>query len=183
MIDKIKNTFLNKEKRIENLVSFLILLIITLIVINKILNTTNEETNEKVDFENEIGVELATGKEEIESTNLEKRLEDILSKISGVGDVSVLLTYRESGSLVPIYNINSNISTVEEKDTSGGSRITETESLQKDAITDSESNVIIEKNIMPVVEGAIITAVRCKRHFSKKQYNFSSRSCYRNCTT
>lgn len=160
MIDKIKKIFTNKEKRMENLVSFLIILIITLIVINKILN--NNEKKESDDFKNEIGVELAVEKEEITSTDLEKRLENILSKISGVGEVSVLLTYKESGSLVPIYNINSSISTIEEKDTSGGSRITETENMQKDVVKDSNSDIVTEKNVMPVVEGAIITATRSK---------------------
>ena len=90
--------------------------------------------------------------------NLENRLENILSKISGVGKVSVLLTYRESESLVPIYNINSSISTVEEKDTSGTSKLTETESLQKDVVTNSDSEIVTEKNIMPTIEGAIVTA-------------------------
>lgn len=161
MLDKIKNIFLNKEKRMENLISFLIILIITVIVINKILNNNDEsEFNKNINYDNEIGVELAKPKEEVLSTDLEKRLENILSKISGVGNVSVLLTYRESSSVVPIYNINSNISTIEEKDTSGGSRITETENLQKDIVKDSNSNVVIEKNVMPIVEGAIITAVR-----------------------
>lgn len=159
MIDKLKNIFSNKEKRIENMVSFLIILIITLIVINKILNNNENAVNENIDYKNEIGIELANQKEEMISTDLEKRLEDILSKISGVGDVSVLLTYKESGSLVPIYNINSSISTIEEKDTSGGSRVTETESLQKDVVTDSGAEVVVDKNVMPVVEGAIITAV------------------------
>lgn len=158
MIDKIKKMFENKEKRVENLVSILIILIITLIVINKILNG---EEQEKVEYQNESGVELAKTETEIINTDLEKRLENILSKISGVGEVSVLLTYKESGSLVPIYNINSSISTIEEKDTSGGSRITETESMQKDAVTKNDSSVITEKNIMPVAEGAIITASRC----------------------
>ena len=151
MIDKIKKIF----------TSFLIILIITLIVINKILD--NEEKT-KTDYKNEAGVELAIEKNETDSTDLEKRLENILSKISGVGEVSVLLTYKESSSIVPIYNINSNISTVEEKDTSGGSRITETESLQKDVVTDSSSDIVIEKNVMPIVEGAIITATRGKRY-------------------
>lgn len=160
MIDKIKKIFTNKEKRMENLVSFLIILIITLIVINKILN--NNEKKESDDFKNEIGVELAVEEEKITSTDLEKRLENILSKISGVGEVSVLLTYKESGSLVPIYNINSSISTIEEKDTSGGSRITETENMQKDVVKDSNSDIVTEKNVMPVVEGAIITATRSK---------------------
>lgn len=156
MIEKIKKILGKKEKRIENLVSFLIILIVTLIIMNKIL-----ENKEKVnsDFKNEIGVELAEEPaKEIINTDLEKRLENILSKISGVGDVSVLLTYKDSGSLIPVYNINSSISTIEEQDTSGGSRITETESLQKDVVTDSSSNIVTEKNIMPVIEGAIITA-------------------------
>lgn len=159
MIDKIKKIFTNKEKRMENLISFLIILIITLIVINKILD---KEETVKTDYKNEIGVELAIEEKEDYSTDLEKRLENILSKISGVGEVSVLLTYKESSSLVPIYNINSNISTIEEKDTSGGSRVTETESLQKDVIMDSSSDIVVEKKVMPIVEGAIITAQGAK---------------------
>ena len=157
MLEKIKKIFNNKEKRIENLVSFLVILIITVIVINKILN---KEERVKENYENQIGVELAINSE-IENTNeekLEKRLEKILSKIAGVGNVSVLLTYTESSTIVPIYNVNSSTSTIEEKDTSGGSRITETENMQKDIITDSSSNIITEKIIMPTIKGAIITA-------------------------
>lgn len=155
MLEKLKKIFENKEKRIENLISLLIILVITLIVINKIL-----EGDENGELQNEVGVELAEKSvENINiSTDLEKKLENILSKISGVGRVSVLLTYKESEALVPIYNINSSISTIEEKDTSGGSRITETENLQKDVVTENNLNVIKEKNIMPIVEGAIITA-------------------------
>lgn len=157
MFEKIKKMFTNKEKRIENLVSFLIILVITLIVINKILSEKKEPNK---DFENQIGVELAgTKAEEVESSaDLESRLESILSKINGVGRVSVLVTYSQSSTLVPIYNINSSTSIIEEKDTSGGTRTTETENNQKDVITDSSSNVITEKVIMPTIEGAIITA-------------------------
>lgn len=156
MIDKIKKIFENKEKRIENLISLLIILVITLIVINKILDSDKKEN---LEIQNETGVEFAKEESTNISSDLEKRLENILSKISGVGNVSVLLTYKESQALVPVYNINSSISTVEEKDTSGGSRITETENLQKDVIMqNSNSDIVTEKNIMPIVEGAIITA-------------------------
>ena len=162
MIDKIKKIFENKEKRIENLISLLIILVITLIVINKILDTGGNNVNsekESFDIQNEVGVELAKNDRDLVSTDLEKRLEKILSKISGVGNVSVLLTYKESQALVPIYNINSSTSTVEEKDTSGGSRITETENMQKDVVTvTGDSNIITEKCITPIIEGAIITA-------------------------
>ena len=149
---------MNKEKKVENLVSFLIILIITVIVINKILS--NEEEIKKDDYRNEIGVELASENEEVNYIDLEKRLENILGKISGVGCVSVLLTYKESGCIVPLYNINSSISTEEEKDVSGKVKTIETENIQKDVITSSNNDVVLEKNIMPIVEGAIITADR-----------------------
>ena len=156
MFEKIKKIFTNKEKRIENLVSFLIILVITLIIVNKILNNKKENN----DFTNQTGVELATStKTESENENdLEKRLENILEKINGVGKVSVLITYSESSTVVSIYNVNSSTSIIEEKDTSGGTRTTETENNQKDVITDSSSNIVTEKVIMPSIEGAIITA-------------------------
>ncbi len=157
MFEKIKKIFTNKEKRIENLVSFLVILVITLIIINKILGSNKEKEE---NYKNETGVTLATqtSSESVTSDNLEKRLETILSKISGVGKVSVLITYSESSSLVPIYNVSSSVSTVEETDTSGGTRKTETENNEKGVVTDSSSNVITEKMTMPVIEGVVITA-------------------------
>ena len=159
MFEKLKNMFENKDKKIENLVSFLIILIITLIVINKILK--NDEM-EKVDYENTVGVELALKDEKINykenDDNLEKRLENILSKISGVGKVYVLLTYTESSSLVPIYNVNSSTSVLEEKDNAGISKITETENIQKDVVLEKDGKLSVEKRIKPLIEGAIIIA-------------------------
>lgn len=154
MFEKIKKIFTNKEKRIENLVSFLIILVITLIIVNKILNNKKENN----DFTNQTGVELAVSTKTESENDLEKRLENILEKINGVGKVSVLITYSESSTVVPIYNVNSSTSIIEEKDTSGGTRTTETENNQKDVITDSSSNIVTEKVIMPSIEGAIITA-------------------------
>ena len=146
--------FLNKEKRVENLVAFLIILVITLIIINKILKDDKKENK----VQNSVGVEFAQEDNRDNSNNLERRLEEFLSKIDGVGDVSVLITYSEGSSIVPVYNINSSVSTTEETDTSGGTRTIETETNEKNVVTDSSSNVVTEKMIMPVIEGAIITA-------------------------
>ena len=90
MLDKLKNIFNNKEKRIENLISFLIILVITLIVINKILK---EDDKKSKNYQNEIGVQLATEtiSKDTKNDELEKKLETILGKIDGVGKVSVLL--------------------------------------------------------------------------------------------
>jgi len=156
-MEKLKKIFQNKEKRIENLIIFLIVLVITLIIINKIIKGND---NNSKDFENIIGVELANIKDDEKnvSESLEKRLENILSKIEGVGEVSVLITYYESGSIVPMYNVVSTTSTTEEKDISGGTRIIETEDSKKDIITDSASKPITEKTTMPKVEGAVVIA-------------------------
>lgn len=149
MIEKIKNIFNNKEKRIENLIVFLIILIMTLIIINKILN--DEKT--QVDYENKIDVELASDNNFEVKDELEAKLENILSKISGVGKVSVLITYSESKTVVPIYNVNSSKTSTEEEN-----KKTETLNEEKQVITDSSSNIMTEKIIMPQVEGAIIIA-------------------------
>lgn len=89
MFEKIKNIFNNKDKKIENLIFLLIILIITLLAMNSILK---EEKQEEKDA-NLDGAELAEADDV--SSSLEKRIESILSKIAGVGDVSVLLTYAE----------------------------------------------------------------------------------------
>ena len=158
MLEKLKNIFLNKEKRIENLVSFLIILIITLIIINKVIDDS-EKIDE--DYTNQYGVELAEKEIDIQNKeeNLEEKLEKILSEISGVGDVSVLLTYSETSSVIPVYNINSSSSVVKEKDETGEiSKVTENENEEKEVITDTSSKIVVEKKILPIVLGAIVTA-------------------------
>lgn len=157
-LERIKNIFTNKEKRVENLISFLVILVITLIFINKILKNDTVKTDE--DYKNEIGVELASSQPI--ANDLETKLENILSQISGVGKVSVLLTYSESSSIVPIFNSSQSTSTTEEKDTSGGTRTIISEDNKKDVITDSSSNIVTEKQIMPKIEGAIVTAQGAK---------------------
>ena len=56
MLEKIKSIFNNKEKRIENLISFLIILVITLIVINKIIKDKDMRYTEKEMKDNAIGI-------------------------------------------------------------------------------------------------------------------------------
>ena len=51
MFDKIKDIFNNKEKKKENMITFLIILVITLIIINKILQTPNVESKEDIEKE------------------------------------------------------------------------------------------------------------------------------------
>ncbi len=94
-------------------------------------------------------------------TDLEEKLENILSKINGVGEVNVCINYSESSEIIAMYNENSKVSTTEETDTSGGIRKIEQTDSQKDIIykeDDGEKTPITQKVIEPKIEGAIITA-------------------------
>ena len=86
--------------------------------------------------------------------NLEKQLENILSKIKGVGEVKVLLTYSETSAIYPIYNesISSSLST------DSGGTTTETKTESKDVFKNSENDAMIQRKTMPKIEGAIVIA-------------------------
>lgn len=132
-IEKFKNIFIkktegNNKKNIENLVVFVILLIITIIAINSIWGKNDKDTNNQSQKNTNSYKELAEDKkmENITSTigetneyNLEEDLENILSKISGVGDVKVLITYYETSEIVPMYNEAYSSTLTEETDTEG----------------------------------------------------------------
>ena len=154
----------NYKKKIENLVFFIVILIITIVIINIIWNG-NKTTNKQED--NPSSKQLATSTDEqikqdtTQTTNLEEKLEAILSKIQGVGNVKVCINYSESSEVVAMYNETSKVSDTEESDTSGGTRkIQETDS-QKDIIYKEENGAktpITQKVVQPKIEGAIITA-------------------------
>lgn len=120
-MNKLKNIFKaedgNSKKKIENLVVFVIILIITIIVINMILKEDNSTENTQM---NNTKTLAKTDKETIQTVNeedeLKKNLEEILSKISGVGEVKVLITYSQTSQTMALYNEDSTQSDTEEKD-------------------------------------------------------------------
>lgn len=156
----------NDKKKIENLVFFIVLLIITIVAINIIWNG-NKETNKQDG--NTTSKKLAVETNAIDKNNqdnninddIETKLETILSKIEGVGEVKVFISYSESSEVVAMYNENSKVSNTEESDTSGGIRKIQSTDVQKDIIykeENGEKTPITQKIIQPKVEGAIITA-------------------------
>ena len=163
----VKDDGTGNKKKIENLVVFIILLIITVLAINFIWNDGKEKT-EKNSGQN--GKQLAEQDKVDENTSitseggeeeLASKIKNILSKISGVGEVEVLITYTESSQTVAMYNENTKETSTEEKDDTGGTRIIKESDTQKDVIYQEENGEfkpITQKTIMPKIEGAIITA-------------------------
>lgn len=159
-IEKIKNELVktdnkNSKKKIENIVIGILILLITVIAINAILSDKDEEETVVNEIENN-NVDFQAS-----NTDLETRLENILSKIEGVGKVEVLINYSETEQVVAMYNENKKETATEEQDESGGTRVIKENDVQKDVIyqeKDGEKIPITQKTIMPKIEGTIITA-------------------------
>ena len=169
--EKFKNLFAKKEgesnkKRLENIVVFIVILIITLIVINVIWNgEDSSNTNDKQTTDaNKRLVQTEVTNEENSSTSQDDivvNLEEILSKINGVGKVKVMITYSETSKTVPVYNEESTEENTEETDSEGGTRkVTQTD-VKKEVVYEEDDNgkkLITQSVISPSIEGAIITA-------------------------
>ena len=148
----------DKKRQIENIVFFIVILIVTVLIINNMWSSEDTESDDTNSVSSKVLAETETT--EVKD-DLEERLEDILESISGVGKVKVLIKYSESSTVVAMYNETSSESITQESDGDGGNKnTTETESKKEIVYTDEDgkSKPITEKVVMPIIEGAIITA-------------------------
>lgn len=154
-----------QKKKVENMVILLIILIITIVAINYIWNDQSKENNK--DFNtNKVLTDTTITDDTVQvnantQDNTELKLEETLSRISGVGQTKVMISYSQTTKQVPVYNEDSSSSETEEIDTQGGNRKIN-QSTQKKELVYKESNgekePIIENYIYPKMEGAIILA-------------------------
>ena len=165
-----KNFFKNnsdekeKKKQMENIIIFIIILILTVLIINTVWSSDNKRSKEQTQDNSKI-LAQTTSTNTNEQDNLENKLEEILGSIDGVGKVKVLIKYSESSSVVAMYNETTSESTTKENDKNGSSKdVKEKESKKEIVCSDEngENKPITEKVVMPVIEGAIITAQGAK---------------------
>ena len=156
----IKKTDKYNKKTIENLVVFVIILIIVLLSINVIWNKDKKEDNKSTIDENK---KLATIEENSKDDNslTSEKLENILSKINGVGKVKVYITYSQTSQIIPIYNEDISQKDTQEEDTQGGTRKVVETDTKKEVVYDEKSGsktIITQSIVSPKIEGAIVTA-------------------------
>ncbi len=163
MKEKLKNMFKGKKKT-ENLIVLVVILIVTVVAINYIWSDEKKDTDGKIkdDSNEKKSVGVVQVNNDLTQDDLELKLENILRKISGVGDVKVMLTYSESSVLKPIYNEDSSVSNTNETDSNGGTRtVTETDS-QREVVykenNDGSKEPLTQSISSPKIEGAIIVA-------------------------
>ncbi len=152
----------NDKKKIENLVFFIIIAIITVFAINIIWEGNDVEDQKIIDDGKQLAhSEALTASTSITYNETEEKLKQILSKIEGVGETDVYISYSETEEVIAMYNETTTSSMTEETDDSGGVRKIEETDSQKDVIYEEDSGIktpVTQKIIEPKIEGAIITA-------------------------
>ena len=144
----------NNKKKTENLVFLLVILIVTVVAINVIWKDEETPKSNSNSSSKQLAVKDNITTDEL---TLEEKLENILSKIAGVGNVDVLLTYNETEEIIPIYNTKDKTSVTNETDSTGGSRITQESDSSREVIY-QDDEIIVQKTKSPKIEGAIIAA-------------------------
>ncbi len=112
-----------------------------------------EETKENLSKETDT---MEASKDEIE-----QKLEAILEKIDGAGEVKVMITYQDSGTQVVEKDKNTSANSVEESDSTGGVRSTKEQQLQESTVydeADAGNTPFVSKELLPKVEGILIVA-------------------------
>lgn len=147
----------DKKKQIENIVVFIIILIVTVLIINSMwLGEESESKENTIDASKVLAQTTSSQQDELEG-----KLEDILESMNGVGKVKVLIKYSESSTIVAMYNETISESISKENDGDGGTKdVKEIENKKEIVYSDEDgtNKPITEKVVMPVIEGAIITA-------------------------
>ena len=93
--------------------------------------------------------------------NLEEKLEEILSQISGAGKVDVMISYLNQVEKIPMTDTKITKTVVSEKDSNGGERKTEETNTEENIIYEETNNVktpVIKQSILPEVIGVIVVA-------------------------
>ncbi len=147
-----------KEKKLKRSDWLILVLAGILILIIALPTDTKEKkqaekSKENISKENNI---MEASKDEIE-----RKLEDILEKIDGAGDVKVMITYQDSGTQVVEKDKNTSENSLEESDSTGGVRSTKEQQLQESTVyeeADAGNTPFVSKELLPKVEGILIVA-------------------------
>lgn len=99
----------------------------------------------------------------------EQQLEEILQKISGVGQVEVFITYTDYGKFVIEKDESVSEELIQEADGSGGTRTTTTVQKEKQTVYGAGEEPYIVQELSPAVEGVLVVAQGAGNVSVKKQ--------------
>lgn len=120
-----------------------------------------KQSNDITDSGNTGIMQVPAAAEQSYEAGLERQLTEVLSKVDGIQDVSVMITLENDVMVEPAFNTVSNQKTSEEKDSEGGIRTTtETQSNREVVVLQKggESEPFVLKKSTPAIKGVLIVA-------------------------
>lgn len=147
-----------KEKKLKRS-DWLILVLAGILILIIALPTDTKEKKQAEEAKENISQENNTM--EASKDEIERKLEDILEKIDGAGDVKVMITYQDSGTQVVEKDKNTSENSLEESDRTGGVRSTKEQQLHESTVyeeADAGNTPFVSKELLPKVEGILIVA-------------------------
>ncbi len=102
-----------------------------------------------------------SNKAELYVMNLEEKLEKVLRKMEGVGEVEVMITISDYGEAVVEKDLSEASNSVTETDKNGGSRTSVDKEMQAQTVHVEDGNgtyPYIEKELLPTIEGIMVVA-------------------------
>src|SRR5690606_1933643 len=107
MLEKLKEIFdpKNQKKNTSNLILLLFAGAVVLLLSNFFLrDNNNSNLTTKVTDTNQTEKYITASTEEDYVSNMERKLEEILMKIKGVGEVHVMITIDDTSEKIPVFN-------------------------------------------------------------------------------
>jgi stage III sporulation protein AG len=152
----------DKKQTVQNTVIVIIIGIIVIIAGSSFFGKKHEESPKPVKTEDTSVQEVMKTVDAADSTDVEKRIEKVLSQIDGVGKVTVLITYVSGKELVPATDIKKSDNNTNERDNEGGSRVIGQNDYESKIAYEEEQGgskkPIIVKEVLPEVKGVVVVA-------------------------
>lgn len=160
----------NKKTLIKNIgpTNFVIILMvgILLLILSLPSGKKDEKTSKAINDKQEVNnmesskISIDKNQTEIYIELLEDRLEEVLKKVDGIGDVEVMITLKGSKELIILKDKPYSREQSTESDGEGGERNTSSEDYQENTIMieDEEGRTIpyVIKELEPQVEGILV---------------------------
>lgn len=163
-IDEIKNTIRKEKGRTVKLLIAVALAGILLMLVGSLVSDIRKD-NKKKTGENTVQVDTNNSAVMAASTSYEdkikKELESVLSKIDGVGNVSVMIYFETGTTTVPITDKNTINKTTQECDSSGGTRITTEQSETSTTVlinNGGDTEICASQKVNPTIGGVMVVA-------------------------
>lgn len=140
---------MDTKKKIQYCAILLIAVVILTIYFSSFKNAAEKTEEPAVSPEAQINTE-----------DMETKLEQTLSNIEGAGRVKVMITYESSPELVPAYSVDKQTSSTTNK-TENGNSVINSENTQSDVVTingSSGDNALVLREDSPGVRGVIVVA-------------------------